>query len=505
MKSVFTLLLLLIPLCVHAQDATDAKSLTRQITPYLDERVLLVAHVDLTKFDPEATAAALRKAGVPAKQLDEPLAVLKPLLAGLKGAGLKRGFVVYGLDHLPEQPPLLLLPAEGETADALGKLLELMLRSVRMTFTKRGRFLVGATPRIAKRLEGLKVVERPELAEAFDRLGDSPVKVVVLPNATFFKAFHELAPRVPRELGGGSARALTELRWLALGIAPPPKGGLRLLVQADNAATAKSLQAIAERGLDILAKDREAREVLPNLDSLIKSLGPKLDGDRLEVALNDAELVSVILPLINQAAASAGQADTMNRFKQIGLAYHNHAAVYNSRLEGAITSKDGKPLLSWRVALLPFLEQEALYRQFKLDEPWDSEHNKKLIGKMPAIFASTANRRLAADGRTTIVVPRGPQTAFAGTKWLRFQDIKDGTSNTILTVDVDDEHAVIWTKPDDWSYDPQAPTRGLRKHDDKRFLFGIMDGSVRFVPATIDPKTIHALVTPDGGETVQLP
>ena len=81
----------------------------------------------------------------------------------------------------------------------------------------------------------------------------------------------------------------------------------------------------------------------------------------------------------------------------------------------AIRSKDGKPLLSWRVALLPMMEHEKLYDQFHLDEPWDSEHNKKLIDKMPAMYRSPKSR-LKAPGMTNYVVPVGPGTVFEGPK-----------------------------------------------------------------------------------------
>src|SRR5262249_44451419 len=155
--------------------------------------------------------------------------------------------------------------------------------------------------------------------------------------------------------------------------------------------------------------------------------------------------------------------------------------------------------------LLPFLDQEALYKEFRLDEPWDSEHNQKLIKKMPKVFASSPDPKLAAEGKTTYVVPAGPGTAFDGKKGRKITEVTDGTSNTLLVVDVDDDQAVPWTKPEDWKFDPKAPAKGLRKHEGKRFLFLFMDGSVRTVDATVDPKTIAALVTPDGGEVINLP
>src|SRR5437764_11415290 len=100
--------------------------------------------------------------------------------------------------------------------------------------------------------------------------------------------------------------------------------------------------------------------------------------------------------------------------------------------------KGGKPLLSWRVHLLPYLEQDALYKEFHLDEPWDSEHNKKLIPRMPDIYLSRLSALKRADGKTTIVVPAGPKLVFNGTQKMTLRDITDGTTNTILIMDVDD-------------------------------------------------------------------
>ena len=110
--------------------------------------------------------------------------------------------------------------------------------------------------------------------------------------------------------------------------------------------------------------------------------------------------------------------------------------------------------------ILPFIEQDALYKQFHLDEPWDSEHNKQLIAKMPPEYKSP-NSKVSGEGKTNYLTVRGPQSVFPGKKALSFQDIPDGTSNTIMTVEVTDDRAVIWTKPDDFEYDPQDPLKGL--------------------------------------------
>src|SRR5262249_20216865 len=125
----------------------------------------------------------------------------------------------------------------------------------------------------------------------------------------------------------------------------------------------------------------------------------------------------------------------------------------------AIFDDQGKPLLSWRVQILPFLDQEELYQQFRLDEPWDSEHNKPLIDKMPNVFSDP--RFDLPPGKTVYQAVVGPGTAFDGRQGLKPAQIIDGTSNTIGVVEVGPEHAVPWTKPVDWEFDQDHPLNGL--------------------------------------------
>jgi hypothetical protein len=164
-------------------------------------------------------------------------------------------------------------------------------------------------------------------------------------------------------------------------------------------------------------------------------------------------------------------------------------------------SKDGKPLLSWRVHLLSFLEQDNLYKQFHLDEPWDSEHNKNLLARMPEVYRSF-NVKLNQAGKTVFVLPVGPQTASpGGPKTLRITDLTDGTSNTVLVVAADDAHAIPWTRPEDLRFDPEHPNAGLARHPGG-YLVGMGDGSVGFLSVTADPKKRLPVFTPSGGEAL---
>ena len=144
--------------------------------------------------------------------------------------------------------------------------------------------------------------------------------------------------------------------------------------------------------------------------------------------------------------------------------------------------------------ILPYMEQEELYRQFHLDEPWDSPHDKSLIDKMPAEFRSPKSK--AAKGLTNYVVPVGNGALFSSMKdEPAFKDVKDGISRTIMTIEVDDPHAVIWTKPDDLPFDPTDPQKGIGNMFAEGFDAGMCDGSVRFIRKDVDPKVLKALIT----------
>ena len=176
--------------------------------------------------------------------------------------------------------------------------------------------------------------------------------------------------------------------------------------------------------------------------------------------------------------------------------------------------------------ILPFIDEGELYKQFHLDEAWDSSHNRKLIARMPAEYLCPDHKAIE-PGKTTYLGPVGknlrsqpedPKTPLAvgtggiGTMFtgdaqgLRFPaDIADGIANTIFVVDADDDHAVPWTKPDDLQYDPQKPLAGLIGHHGDHFQVLMADGSVRSFARDVSPATIRALMTRNGGEIVNLP
>ena len=198
-------------------------------------------------------------------------------------------------------------------------------------------------------------------------------------------------------------------------------------------------------------------------------------------------------PTAEQLRASA------SNLKQIGLAVHNYEST-NATLPNNILDKDGKPLLSWRVVLAPYLEvADKGEGVFKLDEPWDSEHNKKLIEKMPKVFAPV--RVKAPAGHTFYRGFVGEGTVFEAGKKLRIGDITDGLSNTALVVEAGE--SVPWTKPDDLPFDPKKDLPKLGGLFDGEFHVLLGDGSVRRAKKDFDAAAFRALVTRNGGEVFE--
>src|SRR5262249_52970422 len=135
---------------------------------------------------------------------------------------------------------------------------------------------------------------------------------------------------------------------------------------------------------------------------------------------------------------------------------------------------------------------------FGVNEPWDSEHNKKLIPRMPRVYAHPGSK--AGEGKTVYLAPLGKDTMWPGGKGVRFQDVTDGTSNTIFLVEAADDHAVVWTRPDDLPVDLKQPLRGLAgEADGGAFQALFVDGSVHSLEATLPPDTLRALFTRNGG------
>jgi hypothetical protein len=185
-----------------------------------------------------------------------------------------------------------------------------------------------------------------------------------------------------------------------------------------------------------------------------------------------------------------------NNLKQIALAWHNFESV-NGNLPSNVQDKGGKAILSWRVQILPYIEEEGLYKQFKLDEPWDSAHNKKLVDKMPKLLAPI---RVKVDpGMTFYQSFTGKNAVFKPGQKLTFANIPDGTSNTFMVAEA--AKPVIWTQPVDLPFDGKD-LPALGGHFDGKFHAVFCDGSVFRYKKGIDADLLSRLIDPADGQVI---
>jgi hypothetical protein len=530
---VVLLLLVVVPGATLSAQTFDAAAKAAAVAPYLDEQTLAVGRVNLQKIDPSAAVKLLSEIA-PEKNpdFDKQLASVeqkaKEVLQTLQMAGVTEIYFVISLADVPQQPPFLVAPVKtGSDAQQAAQLLR-SLTHLRASKARGGVAIVGSQQTL-ERLKNVRPAARPELAKAFEKAGDTAFQLIFSPNPDTRRVLAEMLPRIPDELGGGSGKMLVDgMQWAVLTLDAPPRLGLTLTVQSKDADSAAAVRALAVSGLALLREDRGVKQI-PQLEEVMRVLTPRLMGDQLVITASERDgtaktLLNVLVPAVQAARISAGRSQSMNHLKQIGLAMHNYHDTHGRLPPQAIRGKDGKPLLSWRVAILPFLSADPLYKEFRLDEPWDSEHNKTLIERMPPVLASPhLGDALRAKGMTSYLVPLSkppvaivtkpdgpdpsaakvtPQMIFDDPAGVTFSKITDGTSNTIMVVEAHPTAAVIWTKPDDLVIDEPEPLKALRNQPNNGFSAVFCDGSVRFISNNVDLKTFRHLLQMNDGNPV---
>lgn len=383
---------------------------------------------------------------------------------------------------------------------------------------KSGVVLVGVKETVA-RYASMKSAPRNELTSPLARMaGEGAIaSVVFCPGADFRRVVRELWPELP----GALAPLNGELadRWLHLeaAINGSPKMNPRLALYTSDPESASTFvklwndlpTAVTQFG----GNKKSLEQARGYAQLLVSTLQAKADGTRVAINVatepdNLTRLGTMFSQALDVANEASNHRERVQRFKQIAIAMHNYYDTYKCLPPAAIRDKDGKPLLSWRVAILPYIDQSDLYKQFHLDEPWDSSHNRSLIDKLPGTYMDLGPKadQLNREGKTTCQVPVGPQTVFYKNEGTKFAEITDGTSNTILVIEVDPKRAVEWTKPEDWDVDMKQIRKGLERPDRSAFTAAFGDGHVELIDLSkIDDAKLRALLTRAGRETIEQP
>lgn len=338
------------------------------------------------------------------------------------------------------------------------------------------------------------------IADAVDLLEDDPIQLIVQPNANAIFMQGESIPS-PAVLYYYAVK----LKYAAAGVTFAPQRQIRLAMQLRTAEDAAEIRD----WLEVLTTPGNLNHPMAvTIASAFRPYLPKQSTDRITLNLDEADLdkiAELLAPAFAEAQDAALTAEAVNKLKQIALAMHNFHDTFRTFPPGPFPRNDaGRPNLSWRVYLLPFLEQKKLFDQFHFDEPWDSEHNLKLAAQMPECYRAPGVA-LKDPRLTTYVLPYGKKTIWPGeNKSIGFRDIIDGTSNTIMALETTPEAAVIWTKPEDWEFDLQQPFKGLKLDAKGTVKAALVDGSVHRIPKTLDPEMMRRLIERNDGQVVEL-
>jgi hypothetical protein len=369
---------------------------------------------------------------------------------------------------------------------------------------------VGNTP-------GSLPISKDRFEKGFQNIESYPIQLVIVPPDYLWRTYEELLDELPSELGGGPVSKLTQgFRWMAIGIDPKTMS-MSAIVQSATADAAKefapivpslvsqvvaSLPSNIQKKVELIMTELGSRVQSETVEDQIRfAIKPSTDPEQVVREFRELA-IKLLMPLFDQEIRPI--------LRTVVLAIHNFESAH-SCLPPAATHRDqtGQSGLSWRVHILPFMDELELYNQFKLDEPWDSPHNKSLLPKIPNVYRNgnfllNRRNRLIPEGYTTVVAPVGEGTIFGGTEVVTFGKITDGTSNTIMFVEVKPELAVPWTAPQDYSFDPENPAAGLKVGENGKFTAALADGSTTEISADLSPESIKHLFQMNDGNVVIL-
>ena len=220
-------------------------------------------------------------------------------------------------------------------------------------------------------------------------------------------------------------------------------------------------------------------------------------------------LILLLLPVLQTQPVSRGPSPCKKNLKQIGPALHNYHDTYKCFPPAFVLGPDGMPWHSWRALILPFLEDESFAKKYRFDEPWNGPNNSKLLAQRPEVFACRGHDGVVnvPKWQTNYVAVVGSETVWPGASSTQVSDIADGTSNTVLVIEVRDA-GIPWLAPDDLSFSEASapPTEHSGRHPSSVHTGGghvlMGDGTVRFVNTNVSPDLWKGLLTRAGGEEI---
>ena len=458
-------------------------------------------------------------------------------------------------------------PWKGKTDEDLQKLFSVMPMEYREAYLPVGDFLFVAYPNfsvltqndpqeekriIAEWSQNLsRATPDSPIVEALQSVADMEIKAVAALPAPARQLLQNapLPPDVPAEIRNVLLFAAQKINWASAGVSlyeilgtePPANTGILMTVKTARPSDARMLhgmlESLIEFGINLgrFTMEEHQRNQNPSsveipplawqfVKGVLRTLLPDVEEDKLIFriraqfpgvdAVNFAApalgiMTALVVPAVQASSEAFHRTHCTSKIKEIVLAFHSYHDVYNAFPPLYTVDADGRALHSWRVLILPFLGENALYEQIRLDEPWDSEHNSQFLSMMPSVYRCPSN----PGGGSSYVVIAGeafvPATGPDVRTGKTFANITDGASNTLAIIEVRD--GFYWMAPrgnmtlEDLEQWPGMPDSRVGSGHHGGMNVGMFDGVVRFISRDTDSAILRALGTIAGGEQLSLP
>jgi hypothetical protein len=486
---VFRTLILAALVCVAIAAPSPAQDretpLPTSVQRFLTAKTIAVGWIDISKLNLDAFAKFTEKINGSSQNMNE----AKTIRDALVQLGVTRIYWTTDLAGLMQGPQAVIVPVPAEKSEMIATILRAVVAQAKGVAVVDNNVVLAGNADIVKQLQtqqnnGVS----PTLLAAVSRV-EYPHGLVVM---TPISAILPIVALLPQLADGDADRAakaaelLVNLQSVTIsGELPPSNATIRISTKSTEVA----------QGLTNLI-NAWTNDRIPDASTAIQ-LAP--DGDDAVLKIKSTDQAIGVVSAIQMLSTGTSRPNSLNSLQQIAIAMHNFHDTYGHFPPQALADAKGNRLLSWRVMVLPYLDQLPLYKEFHLDEPWDSDHNIKLIAKMPAVFKSQVQQGAQPEpGKTRFAAPLTFNSTFGRVgPGVRIQDIKDGTSNTLMIVESSAEKAVIWTKPEDLIIDDTDPLHSIINQDDNGFAACMCDGSARFFSKSIDLNTLKALLSID--------
>ncbi len=472
---------------------------------FIDEQTVVVVHVDMRHFEPRQLLQHFDLPGLDQRLIRRQTEDFRQVQRQLRDAGCDHLFLMMHLGEMNLGWSGLGVVREGGNASRVAT----ELVKIPWFGKTQGRAQTRVVGRVicvghllsVQRLQRLANAQRPEFVTAMKAAGPGQVHVAMLLSNDHRRALAAMLPNLPAELGGGSGADVARgLQWATMALQLDPDLQLSATIKSGDPGSAKSVLRL----LDVIKQQLAANEVIrlrvPRIEDVVTLFEFAVEQDEINLQLDSdemARLKQLMGPLAIQLAAHS---QASNHLRQLVIAMHNYFDVHQRFPARAILDGNGKPLLSWRVELLPFLGHQRLYDLIRKDEPWDSEYNRKFIRQMPEVFGY--GTEAAGESKTAYQVFANAESPFGGEQGISIRDIKDGTSKTIAIAQVPAGREVVWTRPQDITMVDARADQDLFADKKIPLVVGFCDGTVGVLPTTLTHAQLRGLMTINGQEIV---